>query len=480
MMLRHSLLYLPAQVIGPLMQLVAMVVWTHLVSEHTLGVITLIFATHELLQVAFLAWWSQFALRFFGRFGNEADAGRFYRTENAVLLVSVAVQSLAGMAILLWIVVPDSGTALILATVAYVVTRTLTLYVSERARVSQQIGLYSVQQIFGPTAGFAAGWIMIKLIGPAPEWVLAGYAIAQLIAVILVLPFLTFGFRLRPFDRDILTHALHYGVPLVIGGALSWLGLNAPRFIVNDLMGVAAAGLFAVGYGLGQRAAAVAAMLVTAAAYPLAVKEMEEKGSIAAIRQLADNAAWLLAVLVPSVVGIFLLRQDIVSLLIAEPFRATTLAILPLSVLAGGIRSARAHFCDQVFLLHNRTRLAMLVMGVDAIAAVGLGIAGTLLWGLVGAAAASVAAAFIAALVSFLLGFVRFQLQVPWTHIARIALASAAMDAGLIALPQARNLAVLIAYVGLGAAIYLAGLALLYFPWLKRTIGSRSKLSAAE
>src|SRR5688572_21880249 len=67
MMLRQSLLYLPAQIIGPVMQLIAMVVWTHLVSEHTLGVITLVIATHELLQVAFLAWWSQFALRFFGR-----------------------------------------------------------------------------------------------------------------------------------------------------------------------------------------------------------------------------------------------------------------------------------------------------------------------------------------------------------------------------------------------------------------------------
>ena len=46
MMLRQSLLYLPAQIIGPLMQLVAMVVWTHLVSDHTLGVITPVSYTH--------------------------------------------------------------------------------------------------------------------------------------------------------------------------------------------------------------------------------------------------------------------------------------------------------------------------------------------------------------------------------------------------------------------------------------------------
>jgi len=480
MMLRQSLLYLPAQIIGPVMQLVAMVVWTHLVSEHTLGVITLVIATHELLQVAFLAWWSQFALRFFGRFSNADDAGRFYRTENVVLLSSTIVQSVAVIAILLVVVAPDATRTLIIATVAYVASRTLSLYVSERARVAQQIGLYSVQQIFGPTVGFLAGWVLIELIAPAPEWVLAGFAIAQLLAVLLVLPFLNCGFSLRPFDRDIFRHALHYGMPLVIGGALSWIGLNAPRFIVNDLMGVAAAGLFAVGYGLGQRAAAVAAMLVTAAAYPLAVKRMEEDGSAAAMRQLADNGALLLAVLIPSVVGLFMLRYDITQLLIAEPFRATTLAILPLSVLAGGIRSARAHFCDQVFLLHSQTRLAMLVMAVDAAAAVGLGIVGTLLWGLVGAAAASVGAGTLAAMVSFAMGLMKFRLQIPWLHLLRIVLAAGAMAAALFLLPQARHIAVLLGYIAFGAAIYLAVLGVLYGPRLLRAISRRTNLSAAE
>jgi len=260
---------------------------------------------------------------------------------------------------------------------------------------------------------------------------------------------------------------------------LSWLGLNAPRFIVNEVMSVAAAGLFAVGYGLGQRAAAVAAMLVTAAAYPIAVRTMEEKGSAAAMRQLADNGALLLAVLVPTVVGVFVLRDDIASLLIAEPFRATTLAILPLSVLAGGIRSARAHFCDQVFLLHSRTHLQMIVTAVDATIAVAFGIAATLLWGLSGAAIASVVAAAIAALVSFVLALVRFHLQVPWAHIARIGLASAVMGAALTLLPTARNIPLLVGYVGLGITVFVVSLALLSLPWLMRVRASR-RLSAAE
>ena len=96
MLLRQTFLYLPAQIIGPLFQLVAMVVWTHVVDEHTLGIITLVTATHELLQIGFLAWWSQYALRFFGRFQGAHDAQRFYRTESTILLVSVLLQSAEG------------------------------------------------------------------------------------------------------------------------------------------------------------------------------------------------------------------------------------------------------------------------------------------------------------------------------------------------------------------------------------------------
>lgn len=54
------------------------------------------------------------------------------------------------------------------------------------------------------------------------------------------------------------------------------------------------------------------------------------------------------------------------------------------------------------------------------------------------------------------------------------------MAGGLILLSPARSIVALIAYVTLGVAIYLAAAALLYMPWLLRTLGGRSKLSAAE
>src|ERR1700733_2991501 len=475
MLLRHTLLYLPAQIVGPLFQLIAMVVWTHLVDEHTLGVITLVTATHELLQIAFLAWWSQYALRFLGRYEDNCDTLRFYRTENAVLLVSIIIQSIVVIAILLLVIAPDANAGLLIATVAYVITRTLNLYIGERARVRHQIWVYSIQQIVGPAAGFLVGLVLIKLIGQSAEWPLAGYAAAQLVAAVVVLPKIGHGRNFWPLDREIVDHALHYGVPLIIGGALGWIGLNASRFIVNDMMGVAAAGMFAVGYGLGQRAAAVAAMLVTAAAFPLAVKSMEQNGSKIAMRQLASNSALLIAILAPSIVGIFMLRVEIVHLLIAPPFQQVTLAVLPLSVLAGSIRNLRAHFGDQTFLLHSRTKLMIIVSAIDATVTVLVSAIFIRYWGLVGAAGATVLAASAAAIVSFAIGFSRFGLTLPLNHLIPIALATTAMAALLNNFPEARSFIGLAEHIAAGAAIYAALLALLYSGTLLRLFRLRQR-----
>ena len=477
MLLRHTLLYLPAQIVGPLFQLIAMIVWTHVVDEHTLGVITLVTATHELLQIAFLTWWSQYALRYFGRYQNQGEVSRFYRTENAVLLVSVLLQSIIAVVILLLVIAPDADTGLLVASVGYVITRTLNLYIGERARVHHHIWVYSIQQIVGPSAGFVVGLILIKLIGPSAEWPLAGFALAQLVAAIIVLPKLGYGRSFWPFDREIVNQALHYGIPIVIGGALGWVGLNASRFIVNDMLGVAAAGLFAVGYGLGQRAAAVAAMLVTAAAFPLAVKSMEQSGSKVAMRQLADNSALLIAVLAPSIIGIYMLRDEIIHLLIAVPFQRVTLAVLPLSALAGSIRNLRAHFVDQAFLLHGRTRLMIVVAAIDAAATVLLSLIFIRHWGLVGAAGATVLAAIAAAIVSFTIGFTKFGLTLPLNHLIPVALATAAMAALLWNLPEATSLIVLAGHIAAGATAYVAVLVVLYAMPLLRMFRLRQQQS---
>lgn len=468
MLLRSTLLYLPAQIIGPLFQLISVIVWTHVTSESTLGVITLVTATHELLQTVFLYWWSQYALRFFGSVQDGEHSARFYRTENAVLLLSVVVQTIIVLGILRIEIAPDAGLGLSLAVVAYVVTRTYNLYMAERARARHEIGVYSIQQMTGPALGFLLGLVLIRVFGDSPEWPIAGYAIAQFAALIVALPLIRFGWTVGPIDRTILREAMHYGIPLVIGGGFTWLTVNASRFIVSDMLGLAAAGLFAVGYGLGFRASMVPAMMVTASAFPLAVRTMDQHGRHRAMQQLADNGALLAAILLPSVAGVFMLRDEIVHLLIAPSFQAATLAILPLATLSGAIRNFRAHFADQVFLLHKRTRLMIGINGIEALLTVGLSILFIARWGLVGAVIASTVSAAVAATVSFAAGIVSFGLRPPLKHLLKVAVATSVMTAALYVLPKHVAVLSLTLHIALGAAIYAAVLAALYGATLRR------------
>lgn len=477
MLLRNTLLYLPAQIIGPLAQLVSVIVWTHVVDESTLGVITLVTATHELLQLVFIAWWSQYALRFLGRHQDNGAADQFYRTENAVLLASCILQSIFVIVFLFTVIAPQADTTLVISTVAYVSTRTVNLYFADRARGRHQIGVYTIQVTLGPALGFLIGLLLIHLIDHAAAWPLAGYAIAQFAAAIIVLPWIGCGRGLWPLDRDIVSHALRYGVPLIIGGALAWVGLNASRFIINDMLGVAAAGLFAVGYGLGQRAATFAAMLVTAAAFPIAVTSMEKHGSKVAMRQLADNGALLIAILAPCITGVFILREEFVHLLIAPAFQQVTLAVLPLSVLAGSIRSVRAHFVDQTFLLHNRTGLLAVAAAVDAAMTVILSFFFIHYWGLTGGAGATAVAALVAAVASFAIALLWFDLTIPVAHIAPLAIATAIMAAILRLLPEASSLIVLGTHIALGGTIYVTTLGILYAPLLLRLFRLRQRQS---
>jgi O-antigen/teichoic acid export membrane protein len=195
------------------------------------------------------------------------------------------------------------------------------------------------------------------------------------------------------------------------------------------------------------------------------------------MRQLADNSALLIAILAPCVTGIFTLRVEIVHLLIAPAFQAVTLAILPLSVLAGSIRNLRAHFVDQTFLLHNRTGLLAVVAAIDAGVTVLLSYIFVHYWGLSGAAGATVVAAVVAAVTSFVIAFSRFGLTLPLEHLAPLVAATAIMAALLKMLPEASSMIALTTHVVIGGAIYVATLGAFYAPSLFRAMKLRQQQS---
>ncbi len=465
MLLRHTILYMPAQLLGPMFQFIAAVVWTHFLSADDYGALTYVLASHELIYTGCLAWWSQYTLRFAGAFKDDAARRRFQATENAVILLGVPAQAVLVLVLLAAQHVPPTMGMVALSLVCCV-SRGVTTHLCERARGAGRVAIYTVGQSVGPVAGFIVALALVKFAAATPVMALCGYAVAQSAVAPWLWRRLGLPFDIARVDATIIKSALIFGVPLILSGGVMWFSANGIRMVVEHVNGPEAVGLLSVGWGLGQRLASVVAMLVTAAAFPLAVKHLVDGSREGALRQLAMGGAVLYGLVAPSAVGIALVTRPMVELMISNPFQSATMVILPIAALAGAVRNLRIHFADQVFLLFERSALTILVNVAEVVATVGLCFVGARAAGPAGAVLGCLGGSAIGAVFAFVYGVLRFGLIIPWDHVVRVTGATAVMAAVLMT-PVVANaplapLPLLASDIALAAAVYAISLAALY------------------
>src|SRR5579863_2683182 len=145
---RHTLLYMPAQVVGPLAQFVATVAWTHYVAPSAFGVVTFVIAAQDMTSVLGIMWWSLFVVRFQSRYAGD-EALKFRRMDSRLAAIAALVQAALAIPALAAIGAPLSP-GLVVATFAFLATRTLTNHYSEWARARHAIAIYSIAQMAAP------------------------------------------------------------------------------------------------------------------------------------------------------------------------------------------------------------------------------------------------------------------------------------------------------------------------------------------
>jgi O-antigen/teichoic acid export membrane protein len=477
-LLRNTLLYLPAQFVPPAVQFAITVAWTYLLDPVAFGVVTFVIAAQEITAFIGVTAWSLYVLRFRTRFA-ENDEERFRLMDNRMVLCAAVVQVVLSLPILLTLGVSCEA-PIFAATAAYLTTRTLLMHYGEWARAEHRIGVYTIAQLIGTAAGAGLSIAAILLLGPYPAVALAAQAVGQLAAIVVLFKQTGLRFRVGKFDAAIFAEVRRYGVPLIIGGVMGWAASNAIRVLVQYSDGPVALGLMSVGWGLGQRIAGVLAMLLTAAAYPLAVNNLERGDRHVALSQVSLNGVFLLAILAPALVGVSLLSRPLVTLIIAENFREMTIAILPIAMFAASLRFLRLHTSDQTMLLLERTDVSMKVTMVETalnilFCALGLHIAG-----IYGAALGMLAGSSLACIGGFAYSFALLGLPTPASGVLlRILLATAAMGLFVQNMPQPTTLTALTLTILAGVVVY-ASLIIIAFPAIRTLLGRQfRRLSGA-
>jgi O-antigen/teichoic acid export membrane protein len=479
MLVRHTLLYLPAQLLAPLIQFATILAWAHLLSPEQVGIATLVVAIQDISFALFYAWWAQFTLRHLSRFRASPELRAFLGTEAVALGASTLLQLVVIPPVLLLYFGETLNPALLSTILAYLVTRSLNLSLAERARADAKILLYTMMQVGVPALGLAAGFVFVGQFGPSATAVLGAFALAQGISLILALFVSDFG-RTRPrIDPIVLRQALSFGVPVMLALALALLAQNAPRFVVDQTIGLAAAGMFGVAYGLGLRTSSLASMMVTAGAYPLVVRKFETEGVAAAYAQLQRNTTLLVAVVMPAALGLIAINTSLVDILLPAEFATTAYLILPFAAFCGLLRDLRSHTTNQVFLLQGQTRYATIIGAVDLVLAASLSVLGVYAWGIEGAVFGPLIAAVLALAVSIGFATITFGFRLPLGEIARIAIAAALMATVVWLLPDTNNIVVLALEVCLGGLVY-GVLLLALFPKMREEAASVFRRTTAK
>jgi O-antigen/teichoic acid export membrane protein len=269
------------------------------------------------------------------------------------------------------------------------------------------------------------------------------------------------GIRLRRASLALFTRLLRYGLPLTVTFATGYLVYGAGRIMLGWLVGVEAAGLYAVAYDITQQSILMLMTVVNLAAFPLAISKLERAGQAAAREQLARNAGLLLAASVPATVGLIMLGQGVVDLFLGRAFRDSAADVLPIAAVAAFLQGVKLYYVDPVFQLARKTNAQIVPVVLSVAVNLGLNAWWIPRWGIVGAAYAALAAYAVGLVAGIVLARRVFPLPFPAREAARIAAASGAMAIWLFFFRRSGDFATLALEIATGAAVYFAALFML-------------------
>lgn len=420
-MLKSGLIYFLGRFGAALITFLAIAAYTRLLSPTGYGVYALV-QSGAAIAYAALAQWFVFSL---GRFMPEyRDRESVLRTHVAVgfFLLTVIVVALTPVVLPRLIGDDGSESIVILGIVLFLAMSfcelTLTqfnmlgqpyryiLYALVRVTVATAVGLTLVAAGMGAAGaivGLVVGNVAVILPNVRGYWRLAG---------------------LRQLRGDLFARLARYGIPYAASGALAALINVSDRYLIQWLIDTEAAGLYAAPYDLAMRSLHVLVVVMAMASNPLIFRSWESGDRAKTTRLILRHGELVLAATMPVAIA-FTILAPAISILLSAEFRPAATQLMPWVAIATVLHGAQMVYFSLAFSLTKRPLRQTLTYGVGAIINIGLNLVLIPRYGLIGAAAATVAAYVFIVVASFLAGRRLFALPFPVTGALKVAFASA-------------------------------------------------------
>ena len=447
----------PLQIAQALLGFGAIAAFTRLMSAEEFGRYALALSVSMFAHTLVFTWAESAAYRFYAAAKAQNRLADHFATLLALGLTLGAAVMVITLLTLMALGLEVEVVAISLFAAAAATFRFLTRLSRETERASLAIGRYALAETAYLTLGFAAGLALLVGLHLGPAAPFAGPALAGIVIFLFDAPRLAKRAKGGQVSLARTGAYATYGAPLALAIALD-LGVQAlARILLTQKAGAAALGAYAAAFGLA-RPLDLIFMSAGAALTPLVLTAFEERGVEAARDEARKLFIVLAAFALPAATGIALLAQPIAQLLVGASLAAETARVLPWLALAGLFAGFNLYYWSEAFQFARRTSERALIMLTPGALQIALTLALAPIQGAVGAAMAAAAAAITGSVLLAALGRKRVALPVPRTDLARIALATAAMGAAVLALPSNGDAMSLTAHVVFGAAAYGAAL----------------------
>lgn len=259
------------------------------------------------------------------------------------------------------------------------------------------------------------------------------------------------------FQPGLLRQALAFGLPLTATFAMGVVVSTMDRFMLGYMQGNGSAGEYAVSYDLAWNIISLLMLVVNLAAYPHLMRAFESVGEEGARTQFEVNGVLLVAVSLPVVIAFSLLIEALAPWLVGAAFQASIVAVVPVVCVAALLKGLKSFYFDQVFHIRGRTSYLVYIMAAAAFSNLLLNLWLIPAYGVLGAAWATVLSFALALGLSAVFSLRQFPVPLWSAGLGWVLL----LNAGVVfALWPVRTLApgVTLAVGVLVAVVYLLGL----------------------
>ena len=450
MLVRHTAYYVLSLGVPGLINLLSISIFTRMLAPEDYGQYALVIAGTGLMNAVLFRWINLGLLRFY--VANQSNREVFLSTIFAAYLVVVGLAGLLGLAGLFAV---DEGSRTLLALGLWLLWLMSFFELNKELARSQFLPKrYGGFTLVKAILSLGVGALLVSL-GFGAAGLLCGGMFGILVPLIWVFHKEWRCVRLRHVDRSILSQLLAYGLPLTAAYALGFIVSSSDRFLIGWLLDTEATGLYSVGFDLAKQSLSMGMMVVNLAAYPLAVKALEQHGVEQARAQLKSNIVLLLVVAMPSTFGVVLLAPNIAQVFLGAMFRDAAVTLMPWIAIGALIAGVKAYHCDLSFQLERHTQGQVWVTMVAAVVNVALNLWWIPRYGVLGAAYSNVAAYTCGIFCSLYLGRKLFVVPWPFREIFKIVTATLCMALALVPFLELRGGGALALQVGCGIAVFI-------------------------